>query len=271
MSSLSLDDLRQIEELVEQFEVAWRRGERPRVEDYITGLPDRLRASLVQQLVPVEIELRRGQGERTTDEEFRARLPEYVDAVGEVLGWTWGARGEMAAPPSARGQEGVPPNRAHWPRLRGYLFLEAIGAGAMGVVYKAWQTRLGRNVAIKVIAPDAPKARFRREARLIARIRSPHVVSVHDYVDCDDGRGLLIMDYIDGFDCGSRWRWDSRPNTLAGAKMLTACRPTGPGRVTGSAPCGTCRRRARQWPATARLRSARRPFLPATRGTRFPR
>jgi serine/threonine protein kinase len=200
MSSLSLDDLRQIEELVEQFEAAWRRGERPRVEDYVTDLPDHLRALLVQQLVPVEIELRRGHGERTTDEEFRARLPEYVDALGEVLGWTWGATGDMAAPPSASGQEGVPRHRAHWPRLRGYLVLEAIGAGAMGVVYKAWQTRLGRNVAIKVIAPDAPKARFRREARLIARIRSPHVVSVHDYVECDDGRGLLVMDFIDGFD-----------------------------------------------------------------------
>jgi hypothetical protein len=97
MSSPSLDDLGQVEELVEQFEAAWRRGERPRVEECVAGLPERLRALLVQQLVPLEIEPRHSRGELTTDEEFRARLPDYVEAVGAVLGWTWGITSDSPA------------------------------------------------------------------------------------------------------------------------------------------------------------------------------
>ncbi len=87
MSSPSLDDLKQIEEVVNRFESAWRRGERPRLEEFVAGFPDRLRTALVQQLVPVEIELRRRQGELTSDEEFRRRLPDYVEVIGEVFGW----------------------------------------------------------------------------------------------------------------------------------------------------------------------------------------
>ena len=200
MSNPSLDDLKQIEEVVDRFESAWRHGERPRLEEFVAGFPDRLCAVLVRQLVPVEIELRRRQGERTSDEEFRRRLPDYVEAIGDVLGLPSADTGRTATTAPLDEGGGRPSPRGCWPRLPGYLVLEMVGSGAMGVVYKAWQVRLGRTVALKVIAPEMPKARFRREARLIAQIQSSHVVSVHDYIECEDGRGLLVMDFVDGFD-----------------------------------------------------------------------
>jgi serine/threonine protein kinase len=83
-------------------------------------------------------------------------------------------------------------------RLGPYDILSTIGAGAMGVVYKARDTRLGRDVAIKVLPPVFARdpdrlARFEREARAVAAINHPNILSVHDIgsadaVDADEGR-----------------------------------------------------------------------------------
>jgi hypothetical protein len=70
----------------------------------------------------------------------------------------------------------------------------------MGVVYRAWQVGLGRMVALKMIARGGSGARFRREARLIARINSPHVVAVHDLHTLPDDRLILVMEYVEGTD-----------------------------------------------------------------------
>ena len=78
--------------------------------------------------------------------------------------------------------------------------LEVVGKGGMGIVYKARHLGLKRLVAIKVILPGMSSNRFRREARLIAEISSPHVVGVHDFQTLPDGRSLLVMEYVDGTD-----------------------------------------------------------------------
>ncbi len=73
----------------------------------------------------------------------------------------------------------------------------------MGVVYRAWNEKLGRTVALKTISADAGPAadeaarRFEREAQAIARLRHPSIVAVHE-VGRADGRSYLAMDLIEG-------------------------------------------------------------------------
>ncbi|MFO0953094.1 MAG: protein kinase [Isosphaeraceae bacterium] len=86
------------------------------------------------------------------------------------------------------------------PRIPGYRMVGVIERGAMGVVYKAWQESVERYVAIKSVLPGVSHERFRREAKLIARIQSPHVVQIFDLQPLDDGGHAILMEYVDGID-----------------------------------------------------------------------
>ncbi|MFC7616319.1 serine/threonine-protein kinase [Actinokineospora soli] len=81
-----------------------------------------------------------------------------------------------------------------------YRLLRKLGEGAMGVVWHAVDVRLDREVAVKQLrttAPD-PQARDRafREARIAARLRHPHTVTLYDVVDDGSGPPLLVMEYV---------------------------------------------------------------------------
>ncbi|MFT5302880.1 MAG: tRNA A-37 threonylcarbamoyl transferase component Bud32 [Mariniblastus sp.] len=80
-------------------------------------------------------------------------------------------------------------------------FIEFVGRGGMGAVYKVRQKNLDRMVALKVFLdrPDDPEfaARFQREARALARLNHPNIVTVHDFGIRDDVH-YLIMEFIDG-------------------------------------------------------------------------
>src|SRR5262249_23495777 len=73
-------------------------------------------------------------------------------------------------------------------RLARFVLLTELGKGGMGIVYRAWDDRMRRVVAIKTLLPgaladpDAP-GRFRREAQALARLRHPNVVAVHEVGD----------------------------------------------------------------------------------------
>lgn len=84
--------------------------------------------------------------------------------------------------------------------------LERIGAGGMGEVWRARDEVLGRDVAVKLLRPgrSSPKlaARLEREARAIARLRHPAIVTIHDIGRGGDGLPYLVMELLDGFDLG---------------------------------------------------------------------
>jgi serine/threonine-protein kinase len=87
-------------------------------------------------------------------------------------------------------------------RLGPYEIVSAIGAGGMGEVYKARDTRLDRIVAIKVLPQhlaDKPelRERFEREARTIASLNHPHICTLHD-IGRQDGIDFLVMEYLEG-------------------------------------------------------------------------
>ncbi|MBS1837743.1 MAG: serine/threonine protein kinase, partial [Actinobacteria bacterium] len=69
-----------------------------------------------------------------------------------------------------------------------------IGHGSFGVVWAARHRQLGRQVAVKELkaVDEADRARFRREARLLAGLRHPHVVTVHDFREAGDVRALVM-------------------------------------------------------------------------------
>src|SRR5229473_2236980 len=87
-------------------------------------------------------------------------------------------------------------------RLGPYEILSAIGAGGMGEVYRARDTRLDRIVAIKVLPAhlaDEPerRERFEREARTIASLNHPHICTLYD-IGQQNGIDYLVMEYLEG-------------------------------------------------------------------------
>ena len=87
-------------------------------------------------------------------------------------------------------------------RLGPYEIVDRVGAGGMGEVYRARDTRLARSVAIKVLPSEFAadvrlRARFEQEARTISTLNHPHICTLHD-VGRENGVAYLVMEYCDG-------------------------------------------------------------------------
>src|ERR671927_517261 len=98
-------------------------------------------------------------------------------------------------------------------RLGPYEILSAIGAGGMGEVYRARDTKLNRDVALKILpetfASDPDRlARFHREARMLASLNHPHIGAIYGFEDLD-GTPALILELIEGDTLPARM--DGRP------------------------------------------------------------
>lgn len=87
-------------------------------------------------------------------------------------------------------------------RLGPYEIVSALGAGGMGEVYRAKDTRLDRTVAIKILSPNLPadpelRQRFHREARAIAALSHPHICAIFD-MGQEAGRDFLVLEHLEG-------------------------------------------------------------------------
>jgi serine/threonine protein kinase len=87
-------------------------------------------------------------------------------------------------------------------RLGAYEILGPLGAGGMGEVYRARDTRLDRTVAVKVLPSHlsgdaAASARFEREARAVAALSHPHIMAIHD-VGTENGIAFAVMELLEG-------------------------------------------------------------------------
>ena len=126
-------------------------------------------------------------------------------------------------------------------RLGPYEILTPLGAGGMGEVYRARDTRLGREVAVKVLPerlagdPNA-LSRFEREARAVAALSHPNILAIHDFGE-ERGLRYAVTELLEGADaCGNgsrasawpgarRWRSGSRsprasPRPTRGASSI---------------------------------------------------
>src|SRR5262249_22100052 len=157
-----------------------------------SGIPTRRPATSTLECLVVGREARRPRNARTT-----CGLGAMADSEAEATT----ARDEETVLHSPAGFTPPTPAElaARFPNLE---VMELLGHGGMGIVYKGRQPFLDRLVAIKVIRPDlrtddAFRERFLREARTLARLRHPFIVTVFDVCKAGDLYGL-VMEYVEG-------------------------------------------------------------------------
>jgi tetratricopeptide (TPR) repeat protein len=130
-----------------------------------------------------------------------------------------------ATPPASSRPPATPPAGAALPEVPGYEVQGVLGHGGMGVVYRAWQLRLNRAVALKMLlagpyARPEELERFLREAQAVAGLRHPNIVQVHDVGDVD-GRPYFTMELVEGGNLADQIRGVPQPAHQAAALVAT--------------------------------------------------
>ena len=120
--------------------------------------------------------------------------------------------------------------------LSHYRLVEKIGEGVMGVVWKAEDTVLGREVAIKLLPDDFARdeerlARFRQEARLLASLNHQNIASIYGFEESGSAR-YLVLELVPGETLAER----IARGPLPVGEALNVCRPTRPAEESGRSP-----------------------------------
>jgi Protein kinase domain len=193
------NDLDRIDRTADEFEEAWRRGERPRIEDYLGKASGPFRMALIKELLLIEWQ-RLLLGQQIILEEYECRFPEHVRWIQEAI---------RARHLSLRATDdfvpSMTPNSVQLAHFSDYELLEEIGVGGMGIVYRARKrSRLdGGDVALKMIGEHLLSLdnieRFIAEMRTVARLQHPHIVQILDSGQ-ESGRPYFTMIYYQGSD-----------------------------------------------------------------------
>ncbi|MDV6030039.1 MAG: serine/threonine protein kinase [Phycisphaera sp. RhM] len=190
---LPIAALERIDDRCSEFERRWQSGDPPTIESVLEGeLHDDERDVLLAELVVLEMDYRRRRGEGPTKQEYLDRFPDHVNAINGALKDDDKRSGAFVPPTIARLAE-------RFPALE---IIELLGAGGMGAVYKARQKGLDRMVALKILpeefAHEANFAlRFTREARTLAKLNHPSIVSVFEFGNVQDTH-YFLMEFVDG-------------------------------------------------------------------------
>ncbi len=235
----------QIEPLIEAFEAAWNRGERPSIAEHL-ALHGAHRRLLLVELVHADLEFRLKAGEPGRVEEYLRAFPELGEDRAVVVGlirseWAIRVRRESnlaidhylirfpkfivelsATTVAPRVKVGVQPPLQPTlsqddfldlplPRVLGkYELRQKVGFGAFGFVFRAWDTMLLREVAIKIPRPEVAASpsdvlTFLREARNAIDLRHPNIVAIHDAGPIE-GTVCLVSEFIEGITLAERIR-----------------------------------------------------------------
>jgi serine/threonine protein kinase len=204
MSRESLDRLEQFLEIAAQFESAWRQGLRPRIEGFLSAVPQSQRAELLHELLSIELELRRRAEESPGPEDYRERFP--LD--GALLDDIFAGRSTGRAIPSSRLSDS---RELTMPVVPGYRIVRLLGSAGFSEVWLAEDLNLfHRPAALKMIRPRAtPETRqdvlgaLRNEAALLVGVRHPNLVQVFSWLQSDDDPGLVLQ-YVPGCSLADR-------------------------------------------------------------------
>jgi hypothetical protein len=223
-ASLSASIITRVDDACDRFEMGWKAGLRPRIEDYLAETVNPERAALLHDLLVLDLVYRRRQGDQPAPADYLARFPESVDLVIAVLigegcscllhdSLTIATRARIPSdwgssdPDGTLGQHSWEQSRrAAWPEVAGYDILAELGHGGMGVVYQARQQQLNRLVALKMIragldASPGDRDRFRVEAEAVARLRHANILQIYDIGEAA-GLPFVALELLEG---GTAW------------------------------------------------------------------
>src|SRR5262245_32943079 len=164
-------------------------------------------------------------------EEVCSVCPELLPEVRERLRRLRVVEAEVGAlfpGPSGTPVSGITPPvwpGADLPAIPGYEVQAVLGHGGMGVVFKAWDLRLHRQVALKMLlvgayATPGERGRFLREAETIAGLRHPNIVQVHE-VGEHHGRPFFTMEHVEGGSLAQKLAGTPQPGRAAAALLTT--------------------------------------------------
>ncbi|MFO0906858.1 MAG: serine/threonine-protein kinase [Isosphaeraceae bacterium] len=215
-----------VDEAVEQFQAAFRRGDRPRIEDFVARASPKDRAALRYWLIYSEIDNRIERGDSFTVQEYRDRFPEDRGTVGRAFLTLMLEDLNSEARGQALGRF----------RIAGYDVLGPAGRGGMGQVMKVRE--IGTSDVFAMKCPALPREgeegervrrrpfvrpsdleRFRREIRILRKLKHANIVPVHRVVECG-GVPFLLMDYIDGEDLERLVKRAGRPAVEEAASII---------------------------------------------------
>lgn len=190
---LPIAALERIDDLCVEFERQWRTDTPPSIESFLDGdVPDIERDVLLAELIVLDIDYRRRKNESPTGQEYIDRFPKDAQTIGNALKEGDKRIAAFEPPTIARLAELFP----------GLQIIEFIGAGGMGAVYKARQEGLDRVVALKLLPEEFGHdvkfaLRFTREARTLAKLCHPNIVSVYEFGNVEDTY-YFLMEFVDG-------------------------------------------------------------------------
>ncbi|MFW6171542.1 MAG: protein kinase domain-containing protein [Planctomycetota bacterium] len=206
--SLPVDDKKKIDSICLRFEGDWLAGRRPLLEPYLTQLHAGAQAALFRELLLLELDYRRALREEPCADDYVQRFPRMGAVIRTVF------ESALSRPAPARFVPGSMIGR--------YEVRRMLGTGAFAVVYLAWDAQLNREVAIKVphrflLSSPAARQRFLDEARTVAGLRHPGIVTLFDVATLpEDGTVYLVMQYVAGDSLRQRLQSGPLPPQQAG-------------------------------------------------------
>lgn len=196
---MSIEIVRKIDALCDEFEIALNHGKQPQIVDYLKGFEAAGKERLFEELLSLELGHCFLNDKSIDVSAYRTQFPEYQSIISEQLE-------KQTFSDQKTQQEALgaidEPNESVPEKIGRYRVEKQIGAGGFGKVYLAFDESLQRKVAIKL--PDSRRLRtstlemFMNEARTLATLDHPHIVPIHDVGKIDDATCFIVSRFIDG-------------------------------------------------------------------------
>lgn len=200
-----------IADLYSEFDRRWAMGEAPRIEEYLDAVSAKEKSAAFERLLIIDLAYQILSGDTVAEQDYRQRFPDYQSILDQVFHRSqllFSGESHLRSQSSTvlwkQVAVAVNPTVVYQPQqmIDRYQLVERVGRGGFGEVWRAVDTELGRDVAIKLARsdrqiPDGIMDQLRAEARHAASMKHPGIVPVYDIGRTPLGT-YLVAEFIEG-------------------------------------------------------------------------